>query len=150
MKCLHNVYYFSVCVCLWLKSQEVLGKNRSVTIPNYHQLRLVHTVCFFPVYLCILFFYFLCVVWELVMLSPSHSVNTSIGSCTTYLLRQEESQSQLEKKRSVNEPLLIPLSILCNTGIVRFVWLYFLQYLRFGSSGNFFTEKNKIVHVMVK
>ena len=31
------------------------------------------------------------------MLSQSHSVNTSIESCTTYLLPQEESQSQSEK-----------------------------------------------------
>ena len=31
------------------------------------------------------------------MLSQSHSVNTSIESCTTHLLRQEESQSQSDK-----------------------------------------------------
>ena len=38
------------------------------------------------------------------MLSQSHSVNTSIESCTIHLLQQEESQSQSEKTHSVNEP----------------------------------------------
>ena len=39
------------------------------------------------------------------MLSQSDSMNTSIDSCRTHFLRQEESQSQSEKRHSVNEPL---------------------------------------------
>ena len=41
------------------------------------------------------------VVWKLMMLLQSHSVNTSIESCATRLLRWEQLQLESDKKRTV-------------------------------------------------
>ena len=57
------------------------------------------------------------------MLLQSHSVNTSIEPCTTHLLRQEESQSQLENTHSVNE--LSESQVFTSNNLQKFAILYF-------------------------
>ena len=52
------------------------------------------------------------------MLSESHSVNTSIKSCATHLLQQEESQSQSEKNTLCERALKLRLCRLVKGEIV--------------------------------
>ena len=57
------------------------------------------------------------------MLSQSHSVNTSIESCTAHLLRQEEPQLQSEKNAQCERAL--------NVFDQRYGFVLFHQFMQF-------------------